>query len=215
MPLWVAAVTDDISPSTVESGAAMGAEATTEGSSRQRFRATPEAEARLLLLIDGFSRKSGGVPRSLEGRVKLAKLDFLVRYPRQLRRVLSARSLKDKDKVLTSLDEASTDDAPFDARMVRYRYGPWDPAYYALLGALIGRQLVEMLPLPGGTGFGYRTSSRGAELAAVLRDDESFAPIVARTALLRRHLDLNGETLKKLLYELSEVADASWHEELQ
>jgi hypothetical protein len=215
MPLWVAAVTGDIKQTTAQSGAPSAAEATATGAAQQRFRATPEAEARLLLLIDGFSRKGGGVPRSLEGRVKLAKLDFLLRYPRQLQRVLAARPVKNRDQVLTNLAEASTDDAPFDARMVRYRYGPWDPAYYALLGALIGRQLVEMLPLPGGTGFGYRTSARGAELAAVLRADESFAPIVARTALLRRHLDLNGATLKRLLYDLSDVAEASWHEELQ
>jgi len=175
---------------------------------RQRFRSTPEAEARLLLLIDGFSRKAGDVPRTLEGRIKLAKLDFLLRYPRQMARVLERRNIK--DAVLAELRELSTDDAPFDARMVRYRYGPWDPAYYALLG----RDLVEMLPLPGGTGFGYRTTTRGAGLAATLRDDEAFAPVVARTVLLRRHLDLSGSTLKGLLYELPDVADASWHEEL-
>lgn len=178
----------------------------------QRFRSTPEAEARVLLLVDGFSRKTGDVPRTLEGRVKLAKLDFLLRYPQQMSRVLARRRVT--EKVLAGLKEASTDDGPFDARMVRYRYGPWDPAYYALLGALLGRGLIEMLPLPGGTGFGYRTTTRGAELAATLGDDEAFAPVVARTALLRRHLDLSGSTLKNLLYDLPEISGASWHEEL-
>lgn len=179
---------------------------------RHRFRSTPEAEARLLLLIDGFSRKTGGLPRTLEGRVKLAKLDFLLRYPRQMARVLARRHVK--ESVLAQLQQVSTDDAPLDARMVRYRYGPWDPAHFALLGALLGRGLIEMFPLPGGTGFGYRTSERGAELAEALRADEAFAPVAARTALLRRHLDLSGSTLKNLLYDLPEIADAAWHEEL-
>lgn len=179
---------------------------------RQRFRSTPEAEARVLLLIDGFSRKGGDVPRALEGRVKLMKLDFLLRYPRQMSRVLERRRVN--EAVLAELRKVSTDDGPFDARMVRYRYGPWDPAYYALLGALLGRGLIEMIPLPGGTGFGYRTTARGAVPAATLREDEAFAPVVARTALLRRHLDLSGSTLKNLLYDLPEIAEAAWHEEL-
>jgi hypothetical protein len=179
---------------------------------RQRFRSTPEAEARLLLLIDAFSRKNSDMPRTLEGRVKLAKLDFLLRYPRQMQRVLARRQVK--ESVLAELQDLSTDDAPLDARMVRYRYGPWDPAHFALLGALLGRGLIEMIPLPGGTGFGYRTSERGAALADALRADEAFAPVVGRARLLRRHLDLSGSTLKNLLYDLPEVADASWHEEL-
>jgi hypothetical protein len=44
----------------------------------EAFAPTAEGEARLLLLIDAFS--AGG--EHLQGRVKLAKLDFLLRYPR-------------------------------------------------------------------------------------------------------------------------------------
>jgi hypothetical protein len=46
------------------------------------FRPSVEGEARLLILIDAFSRGRN----SLEGRLKLAKLDFLLRYPRFFRR---------------------------------------------------------------------------------------------------------------------------------
>jgi hypothetical protein len=178
-----------------------------------KFRASPEAEARLLLLIDGFSRTPKGVPRTLEGRVKLAKLDFLLRYPRHLERVLRLRGVG--EKAIARLAEALTDDAPLDARMMRYRYGPWDPAYYALLGSLIGRGLVEMLPLTGTTGYGYRTTQRGATVAAALADDEIFSPVLVRLAALKRHLDLSGSTLKHALYQLPEVADATWQEELE
>ncbi|WP_157594792.1 hypothetical protein [Streptosporangium amethystogenes] len=79
------------------------------------------------------------------------------------------------------------DEAPLDARMMRYRYGPLDPSYYAVLGSLIGRGLIDVTPLS--RGFGYRTSATGAELAASLHSDESFAHLADRLILLRRHLD--------------------------
>lgn len=215
VPVLVAIMSAADNRSSPDEAPAMVAEQAASLERDRRFRATPEAEARLLLLIDGFSRDNGGAPRTLEGRVKLAKLDFLIRYPRQLARVVAGRPGGTKPRVVAAVAEATADESPFDARMVRYRYGPWDPAYYALLGSLIGRELVEMIPLGGSTGFGYRTTSRGEQLADALREDDAFTEIAARTALLRRHLDLNGTTLKRLLYELPEVAGASWHEELQ
>jgi hypothetical protein len=179
------------------------------GDGRGRFRSSPEAEGRLLLLIDGFSRTARGQVRHLEGRVKLAKLDFLLRYPRHLIRVLEARGVTPDNLTMLNPDEA-----PLDARMMRYRYGPWDPSYFAVLGSLIGRGLVVVHPLSGKKGFGYRTTDRGAGLAAEFAKDASFNRTVARILLLRRHLDKSGTTLKDYLYQLPEVADASWREDL-
>lgn len=176
---------------------------------RHKFRASPEAEARLLLLIDGFSRKRGGEPRSLEGRVKLAKLDFLLRYPKHLVRVLNSVGVRLPDSDLLAQDEA-----PLDSRMMRYRYGPWDPSYYAVLGSLIGRGLVEVEPLPRTSGLGYSTTAVGESLASELRKDESFTVINERVKILRRYLDKTGSTLKEYLYKLPEVADSTWHEEI-
>ena len=98
--------------------------------------------------------------------------------------------------------------------MMRYRYGPWDPAYYAVLGSLIGRGLVEVAPLPRSSGFGYRTTELGSRVAAGLRQDESFTGILARLKLITRHLDKSGNTLKDYVYQLPEVADATWGEEV-
>jgi hypothetical protein len=178
-------------------------------SQRLRFRATRDSEARLLLLIDTFSR-NGRKARYLEGRVKLAKLDFLLRYPHHLKTILEAHGASAEE--VNGIDE---DEGPLDSRMMRYRYGPWDPAYYAILGSLIGRGLVEVLPLPGSTGFGYHTSELGARVAADLLSDESFARISERLALLKKYLDKSGSTLKSYLYELPEVADATWHEDVR
>jgi hypothetical protein len=178
-------------------------------SRRAKYRASREAEARLLLLIDGFSRTRSG-PRTLEGRVKLAKLDFLLRYPRHLAAVLASR---DKGSLAARV-ELIDQDSPLTSRMVRYRYGPWDPSHYAILGSLVGRRLIEVVPAAGTHALGYRTTERGAELVRRLLEDGAFEDIHGRIVLLRRHLDLAGETLKRILYELPEVADASWHEEL-
>lgn len=178
-------------------------------SRRAAFRASREAEARVLLLIDGFSRKATG-PRTLEGRVKLAKLDFLLRYPRHLATVLASRGIRETER--QTLDRQ---DSPIESRMMRYRYGPWDPSYFAVLGSLVGRGLIQVVPAEGTNALGYRTTKAGAALAQHFKDDGAFDDVIGRIALLRRHLDLTGESLKKMLYALPEVADATWHEELQ
>lgn len=177
-------------------------------SKRASFRASREAESRILLLIDGFSRKTTG-PRTLEGRVKLAKLDFLLRYPRHLATVLASRGLREPER--QTLDRQ---DSPLESRMMRYRYGPWDPSYFAVLGSLVGRGLIEVVPAESTNALGYRTTEAGAMLAEHFKNDGAFDELIGRIALLRRHLDLTGESLKKMLYDLPEVADATWHEEL-
>lgn len=173
-----------------------------------KFRTIPDSEGRVLLLIHAFSGTTEK-PRVLEGRVKLAKLDFLVRYPKYLRRVLRDRDVS--EKVLATVDE---EPAPLQDRMIRYRYGPWDPAYYAVLGSLIGRGLVE--PIPFKHGIGYRVTDRGRQLAAGLVEDDTWASVRRRTLATRRYLDLSGTTLKDLLYEaIPEMTNADWHSEVR
>src|SRR5688572_12691214 len=89
------------------------------------FFPTAEGEARLLLLIDAFSHPG----RSLEGRTKLAKLDFFLRYPAYFSRALLARGgTRPTRAVLDAARQAADEGDTIENRMVRYRYGPWDPA---------------------------------------------------------------------------------------
>ena len=173
-----------------------------------RFRALPEAEIRVLLLISAFSGTSSK-PKELEGRVKLAKLDFLVRYPNYLARVLRIRGVEE-----ASVAEIEEKGSPLHDRMIRYRYGPWDPSYYAVLGSLIGRGLVDALPVP--RGIGYRTTTLGRSVVESLLSDGTWADIDAHAKLVKRHLDKAGTTLKKLLYEaIPEMTSADWYSELR
>jgi hypothetical protein len=171
--------------------------------SRREYRATPEAEARLLLLIERFSRHSA----LLEGRTKLAKLDFLLRYPKYLRRALAVRTPNTAGLLPASVP------ADIESRMVRYRYGPWDPAYFALLGSLVGRGLVEEAPYKHG--IGYRATAGGRDLTAAIRAEAPWESVGRSVDLLHRHLNLSGSGLKRFVYEIfPEVTQASWGQRL-
>jgi len=169
----------------------------------ETFLPTAEGEIRLLLLIDAFSNQTGG----LQGRTKLAKLDFFLRYPAFLRRALEIRhaALDDNQSFMSA--------NPIEERMVRYRYGPWDPSYFALLGSLLGRGLIYVVPY--NRGLGYKTTDKGAGLAENMRSDSAWEEVSASTGLLRNHLNLAGTTLKNFIYDhFPEVATARWTEEL-
>ncbi len=165
---------------------------------RELFLPTVDGEARLLLLIDAFTTES----RALEGRVKLAKLDFFLRYPRFLLRALTIRGAPDIGAETPASDN-------IENQMVRYRYGPWDPAYYAILGRLIGKGLVVTVPMKGG--FAFKTSTTGREAARILAKTDVWKQTSHATRLLRKHLDLSGSRLKEFVYEhFPEVAGAEW-----
>lgn len=166
------------------------------------FAPSVEGEARLLLLIDAFT----GPVSNLEGRTKLAKLDFLLRYPPFLRRAIAIRR---PDAALPDADPA---DANIEQRMVRYRYGPWDPAYYALLGSLIGRGLI--VPVSHRSGVGYRTTELGRAVARDLATTVPWRDVAERARLLKRHFgSVSGTFLMRFVYQhFPEVTGAAWHE---
>lgn len=172
--------------------------------SRSAFAGTLDAEARLLLLIDAFSGGNG----TLQGRTKLAKLDFLLRYPKFFHRAMALRGVD----VTAPPDEPAENN--IEQRMVRYRYGPWDPAYYALLGALLGRGLITVIPERNY--FGFRSTDRGRQLAAELSRSETWEPIAERARDLRRAFRTQtGTFVKRWIYEQSpEVTQAAWGERL-
>lgn len=174
------------------------------------FHPSPEGEARLLLLIHAFT----GPDRSLEGRTKLAKLDFFLRYPPYFARALVVRSANRLTRaVRTSIERALEEGHTIESRMVRYRYGPWDPAYFGLLGRLVGKGLVE--PISESRGIGYRTTRRGGAVATELGATPEWESTAERAALLRRFFDVSGERLKQFVYEqFPEVAGAAWGERL-
>lgn len=146
---------------------------------------------RLLVLIDTFGGRAGD--KQIEGLTKLAKLDFLLRYPDYLERALVAREVLNPDIDVHDFERHS-----IEAHMVRFKYGPWDHRYRRFLNTLAGRGLVAV-------GRSGRTiliglTARGRQAASALRDEPEYAAIGQRAALLKRHLDLSATTLMEFVY---------------
>jgi hypothetical protein len=169
---------------------------------KELFQPTAEGEDRLLILINALTSSRS----SLEGRTKLAKLDFLLRYPQFFQRAMSVQAPH-----LVTPDEETGE--TIETRMLRYRYGPWDPAYFGILGSLIGRGLV--VPVPTATGIGYRTTAMGQQLARRIGSTEPWRSVVRSAKMLKAQFDKSGSWLKEFIYRhFPEVVDSSWGQTL-
>lgn len=145
---------------------------------------------RLLILLDAFAGRSGG--HAIEGLTKLAKLDFLLRYPAYLERALEARGVHGSGTDIQDFERNS-----IEARMVRYRYGPWDHRYRRFLNVLVGKGLAEV---QDGRPILIRLTGRGREAAVRLAEGDEYAAIRHRATLLKRHFDLQASTLMDFVY---------------
>ena len=100
-----------------------------------------------------------------------------------------------------------------EGRMIRYRYGPWDPSYFSVLGRLIGKGLIQSVPAKNG--MAYRSTDTGHQLVISLVEDESWQETWTRIGLLKSHFDLSGNSLKKFIYKhFPEVTGASWGDQI-
>jgi hypothetical protein len=163
--------------------------------------------ARLLILI---LRCGEGNRHSIEGRTKLAKLDFFVRYPVFLERALSVfEPNAERRKIPPARD------AEIEAPMIRYRYGPWDPRYRQFLAFLEARQLIRITRAKVER---VSLTSAGRDFARKITDKPSFAPIMQRCdAMVGNLASLSGTQLKDLIYELfpTEVGDLPMRMEIR
>ena len=157
-------------------------------------------QARVLLLISELSGHSG----KIDGLTKLAKLDFLLRYPVFLERishVVNNLDLDDQTRPTQHEREA------VESRMLRYKYGPWDDRYYGIIGALVGRGLVEYVPARGRVAL--RPTEGGRALAQTLAVDPVWNRTAARCAALNSAFSrMSGNQIKDLIYtHLPDVVD--------
>jgi hypothetical protein len=155
----------------------------------------------VLLLVAAFSptKKS-----KLDGLTKLAKLDFLLRYPVYLERLLDSRAIPLESALRPTIDERQG----LESAMIRYKYGPWDDRYYPVIGRLIGQRLAQ--PVPGRGAIALRATDEGKLLAATLARGE-WQIVAGRARALKRGLDISGAQLQQRIYEsFPEVVDRPW-----
>lgn len=163
---------------------------------------------RLLILL----RASGGAKgtRPIAGIMKLAKMDFLLRYPNCLERVLRATGGK-----VAAADIKPHERNTIETKMVRFRYGPWDGRYRRWIGLLVARGLGTTY-LKGRTIY-VTLTERGAELAGQLSSLEEFSDIHQRSVLINKAVgSMSATRLKDFIYEqFPEILDMKWGKEIE
>jgi len=148
---------------------------------------------RVLLLIASYSLAHH---QPLDGLTKLAKLDFLVRYPvflQQLAEKVAGQRLPD------SIKPTDAERLGVETRMVRYKYGPWDDRYYPILGTLIGLGLIT--PTSGRGIVALSVTAEGAALAESISGQAPWVIVATRCSFVVNTFDMTGNKLKETIYK--------------
>jgi hypothetical protein len=147
--------------------------------------------ARLLLLLGSFCGPDG--EGNIEGLTKLAKLDFLLRYPVYLESALKAKNLSVREVQVADHERQS-----IESTMVRFRYGPWDFRYRRFINLLVAKGLLDVNS--HGNTINLGLTQNGLKIAKKLATDEAFIDISRRAILLKRHFDQRGTFLMRFIY---------------
>lgn len=150
-------------------------------------------EARLLLLLQAFAGKGG--QETVDGLTKLAKLDFLLRYPTYLEKAISQRPKGKPEEA----DVKDHERQSVESSMVRFKYGPWDHRYRRFLNLLVAKGMATVTTEGRTVRIGL--TERGLEAARLLSENEANEDITHRARLLKRHFDLTATNLMKFIYD--------------
>lgn len=162
--------------------------------------------ARLLLLLGESDQRAG---KTMAGIMKLAKLDFLLRYPNCLERLLKA-----KNKNASRANIQPHERTSIESKMVRFRYGPWDTRYRRWIGLLVAKGLV--VSYVKGHTVHVDLTDAGRAVVAQLGASPAFADMRERSILIYRTVGAMSATgLKDLIYEVfPEITDMKWGENI-
>lgn len=163
--------------------------------------------ARLLVLLQSADKRRG--KKTVEGIMKLAKLDFLLRYPNCLERVLA----------VTGGDVEAADVQPYErttieTKMIRFKYGPWDDRYRRWIGLLVAKGLVTTY-VEGKT-VHVGLTDKGREIAREISGLEEFHDLNSRSDLVIKAVGRMPATkLKEFIYEtFPELLTMKWGDQI-
>lgn len=164
--------------------------------------------ARILFILNEANkrkRKKGCV----DGITKLAKFDFLLRYPNCLERAL--KEVKGNPKPANIKDYERT---TIESRMIRFRYGPWDPRYRKWIGLLYAKGLANTF-VEGRTVY-VGITKQGKKTVSELNQNEVFSDLKNRSELLYRKFGSYSSTkIKDFIYEVfPEIEKMKWGEKI-
>lgn len=162
--------------------------------------------ARLLILLRHFAPEGR---KPLVGLTKLAKLDFLLRYPSFTDVLLASRGIAWPLGAQPTESERNA----VESRMIRYKYGPWDDRYYVLLGSLVGMGLARVSTK--GKALSVALTEEGTARAIRIAGTEDWNVLDSRAAVLKKVFDTTGTNLKNIIYkELPEVVNRAHRVEI-
>lgn len=155
-------------------------------------------QTRVLILVRAVAREPGNAGK-LDGLTKLAKLDFLVRYPALAPVVLD--ELDEGDEALHLTKEDVVEPTNVSDPMTRYKYGPWDDKYYPIIGALVARGLLRYARGRRGS-VALVPTPAGRSLADDLATDPAWTDVVDQcAAVAHASAGMTGNALKEAIYQ--------------
>ena len=171
-------------------------------------------QARLLLLLNAASGRGDNL-KPVDGIMKLAKMDFLLRYPNCLARALDALPARAKPKRSADVVITEEDRDTVEAKMIRFRYGPWDNRYRRWLGVLAAKGLAS-IHLKGRT-VRVAVTREGRALARSLADRDEFEGLAQRSQLIVSTVgDMGATRLKDFVYKtFPELNAMKWGESIE
>jgi hypothetical protein len=170
----------------------------------------PLHEARLLILLGATASR-----HPIDGIMKLAKMDFLVRYPKMLERALIFASDKKPSarRAAAQIPESAKDTV--EGRMIRFRYGPWDKRYRRWLAVLAAKALVTVSKQ--GRTVCIALTPTGLQLSQELASRPEFLELAVRSDAVRLAVgDIPATRLKDLVYQIApELSGMKWGESIR
>ena len=162
--------------------------------------------ARLMLIMRHVAEKRDG---TVEGITKLAKLDFLCRYPQYFQRFVDKVRNRREVVELQEYEESTV-----ESRMIRFRYGPWDPRYRRWIGLLVSRGLGHAYTRGRTVHVGL--TEAGLEVARDLAGSEEFRDLDVRAEQISRiAAGSSGMRLKDTIYAIvPELGQLGWGQKI-
>jgi hypothetical protein len=174
----------------------------------------PLHEARLLILLKVAAGK-GKHPDPVDGIMKLAKMDFLLRYPNILERALQA--ISEQKPTAKKAAAAITDDEKhtIEGRMIRFRFGPWDTRYRRWLSIMAAKQLLTVAKV--GRTVHIQLTDKGQKLASQIASLNEFSDLEKRADLVRFAVgNMPSTKLMKFVYKIApEIVDMKWGDSIK
>lgn len=165
---------------------------------------------RVLMLV-AISAKWNG-KRKIKGITKLAKMDFLLRYPNCLN-----IAIEKEGKYLSQFDVEIKDHEKdtIESKMIRFRYGPWDGRYRRWISLLKAKGFLDVYT--EGRTVIVESTELGQKFVEDLYESESYKDQYLRAAaIVKTFGGFSATKLMEFIYEtFPELNDMRWGDEIE